>query len=184
MAYSMWVNADGLVVKNHGAYDSNPANYINRARALNTLGAVKTLVMDFDLELVGASATWFPVDITNNGTNDGFSEEEPFIPSGSAVISCNAYCKEIAAGGTEFTLGTFTKAGATTDIDGLINATNGAIANMGAIGERIIGTGDQMADATGDVGLASDCYLAITTTGTYTAGKGTIVIEYIPPVLW
>ena len=184
MAASAWQNADGLNVKTHGAYDSDVRNYFNRARTVKTFGPIKTLVMDIDLELVGASTTWFPADLNNNGTNDGVTDEEMFIPQGSTVLSARGFTKEIAAGGTSFTLGTYTKAGATTDADGLINATNGAIANMGAIGEFIIGTGDQLADATGEVGLASDGYLAVTTSGTYTAGKLTVIIEYVPPVQW
>lgn len=184
MAASAWQNADGLNVKTHGAYDSDVRNYFNRLRTVKTFGPIKTMILDFDLELVGAGTTWFPADLNNNGTNDGFTDEELFIPQGSAIVRCFSVCKEIALGGTSFAVGTYSKTGSAIDAAGLITAANGAIANIGAIGEYIIGTGANVSDATGDVGLTADAWVAITTVGTFTAGKGTVVIDYIPPVQW
>lgn len=180
----LWHNADGLNVKTHGSYDSDVRNFFNRVRTVKTFGPIKTYVMDIDLELVGASTTWFPADLNNNGTNDGFTDEEMFIPQGSAVLSVRGIGKEVAVGGTSFSVGTYTKAGVAIDDDGLVTATNGAIANLGTVGEFIIGTGALVASATGTVGLTADSYLAVLTSGTFTAGKLTLIIDYVPPVQW
>lgn len=174
-----WNNSDGLLVKFHGQYDIANPPFVNRARAVNNEGPTKYLVVDFDLETVGASATWYPFDLNNDGTNDGFSNEEPYLPSGSQIIRAWVKTTEIAVGGTDFTVGTYQVNGTVIDADGIVNATNGAIANMGTVGEMIIASGDLIGDASGTVGLTADSWIAVTTNGTFSAGKGTLYIEYV-----
>jgi hypothetical protein len=170
-------NKDGLVVQMSGDYQKWNSPYVNRLRSVNTTGPMKWYVMDFDLETVGASATYFPHDLNNDGTRDGFHVGEAYLPQGSCIVRAFVVTSEVAAGGTDFTVGTYTVAGATTDADGIVNATNGAIANMGTVGEIIIASGDLVGDASGTVGITADSYVAVTTNGTFTAGKGRLYIE-------
>lgn len=173
-------NADGLVVKMHGEYESDKRNFVNRLKSVNVDGFIKQAVFELDLAKVGASTTWYPADLTNNGTNDGFSTEEGFLPSGASIVRVLCITTEVAVGGTDFTLGTYTVAGVAIDADGIISATEGVIANMGTVGEVIIGNGALVGDTSGTVGLTANSWVAATTNGTFTAGKATIVIEYIP----
>lgn len=180
---STQTNADGLTVKMHGEYEVTAKNFVNRLKMVNTDGFVKQAVFELDLAQVGASTTWFPADLNNDGTNDGFSGEESCIPLGSSIVKVTCITTEVAVGGTAFELGTFNADGTATnlDADGLIDgASEGVIANMGALGEIIIGNGAQVADTSGVVGIGAKAYVAATTDGTFTAGKATILIEFIP----
>jgi hypothetical protein len=170
-------NKDGLLVKFSGDYERANSPYVNRLRYVTTDGPVKWYVMDFDLETVGASATFFPFDLTNDGVRDGFSVGEPYLPAGSAIIRAFVITTEVAVGGTDFTIGTYTVTGGTTDADGIVAATEGAIANMGTVGEMIIANGALVGDTSGVVGITVDSWLAVTTNGTFTAGKGRLYME-------
>lgn len=172
-------NADGLVIKYHGQYELGNTPNVNRLRGVETDGFIKQLVMDIDLELVGASTTYFPFDLTNDGTRDGFSMEEPFIPAGAAIVRVLGVCTEVASDGTDFTVGTYTETGTAIDADGLVSATEGVIANLGTVGEIIIGNGALVGDTSGTVGITANSWVAVTTNGTFTAGKVRLVIEYI-----
>jgi hypothetical protein len=174
---SNWYNADGLNVKQHGEYEREQRNFVNRVRALNIEGAEKCLIMDIDLELVGASATWKPADRNNDGTNDGFTKEDAYLPIGSAITRAYMKTTEIAAGGTDFVVGTYQEDGDTIDADAVLDATDGAAANMSAVGEMVPVTGALMTLAT--AGVTENAWLAVTTNGTFTAGKGTLYIFYI-----
>jgi hypothetical protein len=88
-----------------------------------------------------------------------------------------------AVGGTSITLGTFALDGTEIDANGLITATEGVIANQNLVGGRTYGAGAYVAAAVDTPGIgAADGYLAITADGTYTAGTGRILIEYIDPL--
>jgi len=179
MTTGTWQNADGLLVK-FEEYQRETPFAVNRLKAVNSYGPIRQLEMDINLKLVGASATYFPFDLTNDGTTrDGFTDEETYIPQGASIIRALFVTTEVAVGGTDFIVGTYTKVGGTTDADGIISATEGVIANMGTIGEIIIGNGDLVADTTGTVGITANSYVAVTTNGTFTAGKGKLLIEYM-----
>lgn len=173
-------NADGLAVKMHGDYESNKANFVNRLKATYTDGFVKQAVFELDLTKITAGTTWFPVDRNNDGTNDGFSGEESFLPQGALVTRVVLVTTEAAAGGTSFTLGTYTQAGAATAATSLITATEGVTANMASVGAKINGNGALTSNTAGAAGLPSDGYVTAAVVGTFTTGKATIIIEYIP----
>lgn len=172
-------NKDGLLVQFSGDYQKFNAPYINRLRAVNTTGPFKYYVMDIDLETVGASTTYFPYDLNNDGTRDGFHVGEAYIPAGSCITRALFTTTEVGAGGTDFTVGTYSVTGTAIDADGIVAATEGAIANMGTLGETLIGNGALVGDTTGIVGITADSYVAVTTNGTFTAGKGRLVIEVL-----
>lgn len=175
MALGMANNKDGLVVQFSGDYQKSNSPYNNRLRAINTVGPTKWYVMDFDLETVGASATFFPHDLNNDGTRDGFHVGEAYLPAGSCILRGYVITKEVAVGGTDFTVGTYTVAGATIDADAIVDATDGAIANMSVVGERIDISGQLLTSTTAAV--TADSWVAITTNGTFSAGKGTLIFE-------
>lgn len=175
-------NADGLLVKYAETTRFNRRNY-NRLRHVSTYGCIKQYIMEVDLASIGASAVWYPADLNNDGTRDGFSDEECFLPLGASVIRALYVTTVAAIGGTDFIVGTFGITGTAIDADGFVTAGNGAIANAGAVGEIIIGTGAQMGDATGDVGLTAKSFVAVTTNGTFTAGRGLLVIEVLDPII-
>lgn len=172
-------NKDGLLVKFPGDYERANAPYNNRLKFVGALGPFKYYTLEFDLETVGASTTYFPFDLNNDGTRDGFSVGEAYLPAGSTITRGYVTTTEVAVGGTDFTIGTYTVTGSTTDADGIVDATDGAIANMGTVGEIIVASGDLLDSGTGQVGITVDSWVAVTTNGTFTAGKGTLVLEVL-----
>jgi hypothetical protein len=170
-------NKDGLSVQIAGNYQKWNSPFVNRLRTNTTDGPVKWYVMDIDLETVGASATYFPNDLNNDGTRDGFTTGEAYLPAGSQIIRAFAICTEVAAGGTDFTVGTYSVTGTAIDADGIVAATEGVIANLGTLGEKITAAGALVSASSGTVGITADSYVAVTTNGTFTAGKVRLYIE-------
>lgn len=182
MATGTYQNADGLLQK-YPDYYKDRANFVNRPRTLNTMGHVKVVEIDYDLTQIAAGTTGYPVDLNNDGTKDGFTTGEVYLPAYSSVLRCIVLPTVSAAGGTSFTLGTFALTGAAIDADGIVTATEGVTANL-AKGDRVYGNGAYVAATAGTDSIgAADGYLALSVVGTFTAGKGKIYIEYIDPVV-
>lgn len=178
-AQAMWANGDGLNVK-FGNFQSNPGNFVNRPWALSTLGAIKQLEIEVDLTRIAAGTTWFTADANNDGTSDSFTEEDPYLPANSSVLRVTMVTTIAATGGTSFTLGTYTKAGATTSANSLVTATEGVTANFATVGFRTFGNGALVAATAGTAGVGtSNAFLGISTVGTFTAGTIRLIIEYI-----
>jgi hypothetical protein len=184
---STWQNPDGVSVR-FGQYHSDPRNDgTNRARGLNSFGAIKQIEIDYDLTQVPAGGTFFPADLNNDGTFDGFTEHDAVIPARAAVLRAYLVASETAAGGTNVNVGVFEKDGTAIDADGLFAAV--VTADL-AVGEVTAGNGALVlhsqtlgANRTGAVSVgADDAYVSLGATGTFTAGKGRIVIEYIDPL--
>src|SRR6185503_8784235 len=128
-------NADGLLVKFPGQYEAGNTPYVNRLRSMPTTGPMKWYKMDFDLELIATATVGYPYDLTNDGTTrDGFTTGEAYLPAGSCIVRAFVVTTEVAAGGTDFVVGTFQVAGTAIDADGILDATDGAAANMGTVG--------------------------------------------------
>lgn len=176
-----WTNADGLQVK-FANYWNDRSNFVNRPAAISTLGPVKTLKIDYDLVRIAAGTVGYTADLNNDGTADGFDLMDTYLPANSSVLRATLVATEAAVGGTSFTVGTYARTGAAIVATGLITATEGVIANINAIGKRVYGAGALVAATagTGGVGTA-DAFVAIATVGTFTAGKGVILIEYVDP---
>jgi len=178
-----WTNPDGLKVP-FGNYYKTPANFVNRARALPSKGGlIKEIVIDYDLTKLGADGVGYTTDLDNDGVVDGFTTGDCALPAYASVLRVTIVAKTAAAGGTSVALGTFGLTGTAQDADGLITATEGAIANLNTIGGRTYGNGAFVATSvdTASIG-AADGYLALTAAGTFTAGTGRILIEYIDPL--
>ena len=175
-----WTNADGLQVK-FANYWNDKTNFVNRPRAIEMDGMVKQLVIDYDL--VVPAGVQYTADLNNDGTIDGFDLSDTYLPAFASVLRTVVYVTEAAAGGTSITLGTFQRSGTAISANSLITATEGVLANLDTVGARTYGAGALNASAveTASVG-ANDAYVGLTVTGTFTAGKGKIIIEYIDPL--
>ena len=107
------------------------------------------------------------IDLTK-GNQDLTNGEDSAIPAGSYITAASMVVTTAAAGGTNVTVGLKTGAGG---IDATVLtaalAANKAVACDGAL-----------VGGTDTVG-ADDAYLSITTSGTFSAGVFTLVIEYI-----
>lgn len=179
MAITRWTNADGLQVAFPNYFASNP-KLPNQARFLESDGAIKTIEIDYDLTQIPTGTVSYSSDLNNDGTVDGFSNADTYIPADATVIRAIVIATTAAAGGTSFTVGTYTKAGAAIVATGLVTATEGVLANINTVGKRTLGAGALCAVAVGTAGVGTaDAYVGIGTTGTFTAGKGKIIIEYI-----
>lgn len=176
-----WQNADGLGVK-FASYVTDSKNYTNKFRHLDMDGLIQQAVMEFDLSKITAGTVAYPADLNNDGTNDGFTEGDFNFPAYSSILRVTLIVDEAAAGGTSITVGTYGKTGSAQTATGLITATEGVLANLDTLGARVYGAGAFVATAveTASVGSAA-AFPAIAATGTFTAGKGRILVEYIPP---
>lgn len=182
MAKTPWQNADGLTVK-FPDYYKDAGNFVNRARATRRAGLVKEVVFDYDLTKLADATTSYTSDLNNDGTADGFNTGDIYLPAYSSVLRVTLLVTEAAAGGTSITLGTYGLTGTAVSATSLITATEGAKANIDTKGARVYGAGALVSTSaeTASVG-AADAYIGLTVSGTFTAGKGRIVIEYIDPL--
>lgn len=177
----MWTNPDGLQVRFADDW-KDAALRKNRPGSLRVAGARKQIEVDLDLKYLPAGAVNFSADLNNDGTKDGFYAGDTHLPAHASITNVFLVSGETAVGGTSIKVGLFQANGTPIDDDGLITATAGVTANM-AIGERINGDGALVATTAGTAGVGSnDAYIGITATGTFTAGKARLVIEYIDPV--
>lgn len=182
MAITRWTNADGLQVAFPNYYAANP-KLPNQARFLETDGAIKVLEIDYDLTQIPAATVSYSSDLNNDGTVDGFSNADSYIPAGSTVIRTIVLASTAATGGTSITVGTFGKTGTAISANSLVTATEGVLANINTVGKRTLGAGALCAAGAGTAGVGTaDAYIGITTAGTFTAGTGRILIEYIESI--
>lgn len=166
-----WNNADGLYIE-HGRENVRKTN---RAQSVKQFGSTSEIQIKFDLGGMTAG-TKFPADLNNDGTMDGFTTAHTVIPDQAVIESAVIYMTdEAAAGGTSVAVGTFQVNGTAIDADGLVTAVNGATADLIA-NARVAGTGAQVA-----TGVTQAAYIALVTVGTFTAGKGTLIIKYTLP---
>ncbi len=176
-----WQNADGLGVK-FADYVKDSKNYTNKFRHVDVSGVIQQAEMEFDLSKITGGTVAYPADLNNDGTNDGFTEGDFNFPAYSSILDAVIVMDEAAAGGTSITVGTYTKTGSAIAATGLVTATEGVLANLDTLGARTYGAGALVATAveTASVGAAA-AFPAIGATGTFTAGKGRLIVRYIPP---
>lgn len=149
-----WVNSDGLLVR------FGPNQGQRGAKAGVTTGAGKRRELVLEVDLTGAARTIFTADLNGDATNDGFSGLDTPLPAGVVILSQRVVNIVNPAGGTSFVVGTYQKNGTVDDDDGIRVAA-------GTDGAQV---GTQ---------LAADRYVAVKTTGTYTAGKVKVIVEYM-----
>lgn len=182
MAVTRWTNADGLQVAFPNYYSAYP-KLPNQARFLESDGAVKMVEIDYDLTQIPTGTVSYSSDLNNDGTVDGFSNADSYIPAGSTVLRAIVIASTAATGGTSFTVGSYGKTGTAIAATGFVTATEGVLANINTVGKRTLGAGALCAAAAGTAGVGTaDAYIGIGTTGTFTAGTGRIIIEYIESI--
>jgi hypothetical protein len=175
-----WYNADGLKVRMAG-YQGQKRSRKNVFVEVEQTGNIREFVCYYDLTLIPTTTISYSTDRNNDGTVDGFNAGDIYIPAGASIVSANLYALVTAAGGTDIEVGGYQENGTVIDRDGLIVAANATTANMAA-SELVLGTGANLADANGEVGVgANNYYPAIYANGTFTAGTGKIVIRFIEP---
>lgn len=103
-----------------------------------------------------------------------FGEDEAIlrIPAGAVVVRAYLRVHEAFVGGTDLVTGLYEPDGTVVDADGLHAAILTAALTDGSYHE---GAGALVGTA-----LAVEGQLVVATTGTYTAGKATLVVEYEP----
>ena len=167
-----WNNPDGLYIE----YGRDNARKTNEARYVKGYGATQEIHVKFDLTKIPAGTTDFTSDLDNDGTVDGFNDGDVFIPDQAHIESAEIYMTdEAAAGGTSVAAGLYQKDGSVIDADGLVTVTNGATANLSANAKQA-GSGADVATS-----VTEKNYIALSTVGTFTAGKGTLVVKYTLP---
>lgn len=163
-----WYNADGLLVE----YGRSRKREKNQPKAVNTDGHIVEVKFPFDLS-VHTTGTTYTTDRNNDGTKDGFNGGDTFIPDQAHILSAEVFMFDTAgASGTAITVGTFQEDGTAIDADGLVTAANGAVANLTA-NARVAGSGALI-----NTGVTQKSYLGLVASGTFTAGKGYVLIKY------
>lgn len=178
----LWQNADGLSTRMPDFW-KNPALQVNIPRGLSTMGAVKQVELDIDLTKIATGTVTYSSDLDNDGTLDGFNDGDWYLPAYASVINCYMIVQVAAAGGTSIKIGTFGKTGSAIDDDFIVTATEGVTANFTPIGARTFGNGVGVATTAGTASVGSaDAYVAVTGSGTFTAGKLRVIITYLDPL--
>lgn len=148
-----WTNPDGLPVR----FGVDQGDRKNRAGV--TTGAGKRRELVLFVTLTGAARTIYSADLNNDGTLDGFNGLDTLLPAGAVIKAQTVEVIETPAGGTNYAVGTYQVNGTVDDADGIRTTT-------GTDGVQI---GTQLAAARA---------VSVVTTGTYTAGKIKVVVEY------
>lgn len=160
---SVWTNNDGLEV-GFGTLDTD--NF--QGASVRTTGRVNQLVVELDWDNLPSAAGTAP------------SSKEFRIPANSIIQDAVLVVTDpfTSAGATTLSIGLKDSAGTVIDADG-IDATIAKTA-IDAIGEAVQCDGALVAGTT-TIGT-SDGYLStVVATGPYTAGRGTLTVEYILP---
>ncbi len=157
---AIYTNNDGLEVR----FGSDIGKRGMRAAVTTGAGKRRELVLEIDLPKLGAGGTGFTSDLNNDGVNEAFNPSNTPLPVGAVLDQVRIVELVAPAGGTGITIGTFRENGT------VVNASGIATNISGAAGAQI---GTAVAQATGP------WYVAAVATGTYTAGRIKVVIEYI-----
>lgn len=184
MTTPAWQNGDGLQVRFPNFY-RDATNRANRSRDLETEnGGIQQIELDIDLTAIPTGTISYSADLNNDGTNDGFSLNDPYLPANASVIRVTLVTVVAATGGTSFVMGTFQLNGTAISANSLVTATEGVIANFATVGFRTYGAGALVSASAGTAGVGTkNSFIGITGTGTFTAGKIRALIEYVVPVV-
>ena len=166
-----WYNDDGLEIRFGRDIARETSDQMAKVKSY---GAVQTMVVDINYDNLPA----FTVDRNNDGTNDGFSGADVFIPSGSYITRATLIVETAftSAGATTLDIGLAQADGTVIDLDGI----DAVIAKAALGASAVVLCNGALVGGTASIG-ANDAYLYTTvTTGPFTAGKAKLVIEYIP----
>ena len=152
-------NAAGLGVRNH---------YGERKIVDKFGGQVSTSLNVKEVEWV------FSYDDLPSAVSGGYMEA--YIPKGAVILSAKMVALVAFAGGTSYDIGLEQNGGTAIDADGLFDGV--AVANLNVVNEWADSGGHTGALVGSTVGLTHDGFLLVVATGTFTAGKAKLVVEY------
>jgi len=162
-----WTNSDGLQVPFGQDQARETASLAGKNSNNGPLGY---LVFDLNFD----DLPTYTADLNNDGTNNGFSDSDAYVPAGSYITRAWIVVETAFAGGTSYDLGLYQQDGTVIDADGLDAAV--AVADMAAA--EAVDMNGQLVATQDSIGTA-DGYVVVAATGTYTAGKAKVIIEYI-----
>ena len=170
-----FTNKDGLT-RHYGPQTPRDKAY----QVVSVGGGIKQLVVDFSYD----DLPGFDADAGGGSTPDSFSEAIPFIPAGATILDATFLVCDAFAGGTSYTVGTYTKAGAAIDADGIFTGTALALANIDADGDVVTPDGVDVVKTSGTfdgsaVDTANDAYLLVAASGSFTDGQARMVITFL-----
>ncbi len=154
------LNEDGLFV-GYGTRTSDNEN----AATVRTMGNVEILQFPLNWDSLPASGT-------------APSVKSVSIPRHSTMVAGNFRVSEAFLSGTNIDFGTMNSAGTAIDDDGFDGAVTAAAMALNAV---IDFNGALMNDIDVSIGTV-DAFFATVVTGTFTAGKGIVTLEYIRPM--
>lgn len=161
LAGKLWTNADGLVVR----FNGEQGKHAWRFGVTREDGKIIEAAATINLAALGAAGVSYTADLNNDGTLDGFLENDFRIPAGYVIESARLIVTQAGAGGTSVALQNYTQAGAVGTANSLVTATQGATANL-TLNAQIVGTGALVGTR-----LAADTFPGLVVVGTYTAGE-------------
>jgi len=170
-----FTNKDGLT-RHYGPQTPRDKAY----QVVRVGGGISQLVVDFSYD----DLPGFDADAGGGSTPDSFSEAIPYIPAGATILDATFLVCDAFAGGTSYVVGTYTKAGAAIDADGIFTGTALALANIDADGDVATPDGVDVVKTSGSfdgsaVDTANDAYLVVAASGTFTDGQARMVITYL-----
>lgn len=130
---------------------------------------------NLEFDLVFDDLPDFTADLDGDGTDDGWSGNDMFIPSGSFIKSAYIVVEDAFAGGTSYNVGLYEVDGTVIDADGIDAGV--AVADLAA--DSAVVCDGALVGGTATTGSA-DAYLRVVPTGTFTAGKARLFVEYLP----
>jgi len=157
----LWKNADGLLVRFNGEQGKHAWNFAVTSENGKIMEASATI----NLAALGAAGASFTSDNDNNDVLDGFQEKDFVIPAGYVVEEARVIVTEAGTGGTSIALQTYAADGTLVTANGIVTATQGAVANLTA-NAVIVGTGSLVGTR-----IATAVFPAIKALGTFTAGE-------------
>lgn len=163
---TQWTNDDGLQVP-FGQDQARETSDIPGKTANN--GPVSYLVMD----VTAGDEPDYTADLNNDGTNNGFSDSDVYIPTGSFITRA-IWINEVGfAGGTDYDIGLFEKDGTVINVDGIEEALLVSVINVDL--DAVLLDGDEIG---GILLTTKDSYIKFTPNGTFTAGNAKLILEY------
>ena len=151
MRTNTWTNADGLVVGFGRADTRNP-----EAGVIETKGNLRQVELEVYYDMDSATA----------------NVKSAVIPAGAVITSATISVSEAFVGGTSVEVGTIGTDGTGADADAIDTALT-AVLVEGAVIKADGAAIGAMVDA--------DVNLTFATTGTFTAGRASVFVEYIMP---
>lgn len=168
---SQWTNDDGLTV--WFGEEQAQRTVPSPAHVSTMVGPKRVMVIDFTYDAIPAETS----DLDNDGTNDGWNDNDPYIPAGSYITSATliATTDWATADAADLTIGLETKAGAVIDADGIDAAIAAAALDLG----DVVLCDGALVGGTVYTGTADAYVKAIIGTGSFTTGAARLIIEYI-----